>query len=106
MRLPLAGEPAGAGGGSRRPRRRARRRGASWWSTTTTTPPTASACCCEVLGAEVRVAHDGREALEAFSAYDPAVVLLDIGMPGMDGYEVARRIRAHAPDAPRLRSSP
>jgi len=51
----------------------------------------------EVLGAEVRVARDGPEALEAYSAYDPAVVLLDIGMPGMDGYEVARRIRAQSP---------
>ena len=48
------------------------------------------------LGAEVRVACAGHEALEAFQAYDPAVVLLDLGMPGMDGYEVARRLRAHA----------
>ena len=50
----------------------------------------------KVLGAEVRVARDGTEALEAYSVYDPAVVLLDIGMPGMDGYEVARRIRAQS----------
>jgi len=46
------------------------------------------------VGAEVRVAHDGAEALEAFEACRPRVVLLDIGMPGMDGYEVARRLRA------------
>ena len=51
----------------------------------------------QFLGADVRVARDGPEALEAFDAYDPAVVLLDIGMPGMDGYEVARRIRAGYP---------
>jgi len=51
----------------------------------------------EVLGAEVRVAHDGAEALDAFHASDPAVVLLDIGMPGMDGYEVARTLRACYP---------
>jgi PAS domain S-box-containing protein len=46
------------------------------------------------LGAEVRLAHDGPEALGACEAYRPDAVLLDIGMPGMDGYEVARRIRS------------
>ena len=48
----------------------------------------------ELLGAEVRLAHAGPDALEVAHAYDPSVVLLDIGMPGMDGYEVARRLRA------------
>jgi CheY-like chemotaxis protein len=52
----------------------------------------------KLLGAEVRVAHDGQEALEAFEAVDPSVVLLDIGLPGMDGYEVARRLRAAYPE--------
>jgi CheY-like chemotaxis protein len=47
-----------------------------------------------MLGAEVRVARDGAEALETFAAYKPSVVLLDIGMPGMNGYEVARAIRS------------
>jgi CheY-like chemotaxis protein len=47
----------------------------------------------ECLGAEVRVVHDGPAALHALETFQPAMVLLDIGMPGMDGYEVARRVR-------------
>jgi PAS domain S-box-containing protein len=46
-------------------------------------------------GHEVRVAHDGPSALEISKSYQPGVIFLDIGMPGMDGYEVARRIRQH-----------
>jgi PAS domain S-box-containing protein len=42
---------------------------------------------------EVRVAYDGPSALEVARLYGPEVVLLDIGLPGMDGYEVARRLR-------------
>ncbi len=44
-------------------------------------------------GHEVRVANDGPSALELAKAYQPVMVFLDIGMPGMDGYEVARRLR-------------
>ena len=44
-------------------------------------------------GHDVRVAHDGTSALVVAQSHRPAVVFLDIGMPGMDGYEVARRMR-------------
>jgi signal transduction histidine kinase/CheY-like chemotaxis protein len=49
----------------------------------------------KLRGADVRVVHGGPEALESIDDYQPAIVLLDIGMPGMDGYEVARKIRQH-----------
>src|SRR5688572_21173511 len=47
----------------------------------------------KLQGHEVRVAHSGPAALEMAKGYFPHAVFLDIGMPGMDGYEVARRMR-------------
>jgi len=47
----------------------------------------------EADGAEVRVVYDGRSALAMAESFMPSSVLLDIGMPVMDGYEVARRLR-------------
>jgi CheY-like chemotaxis protein len=44
-------------------------------------------------GHEVRSVHDGRRALDLAAEFLPDLVLLDIGLPGMDGYEVARRLR-------------
>jgi CheY-like chemotaxis protein len=44
-------------------------------------------------GHEVRTVHDGRSALDAAREFRPHVVLLDIGLPELDGYEVARRLR-------------
>ncbi|HEX2227025.1 MAG TPA: ATP-binding protein, partial [Candidatus Binatia bacterium] len=45
------------------------------------------------LGSEARAVYSGIEALELLEPYRPAMLLVDIGMPGMDGYELARRIR-------------
>ena len=47
----------------------------------------------QLLGAEVRVVNDGAAALRVLDEFWPAVVLLDIGMPELDGCEVAERIR-------------
>ena len=44
-------------------------------------------------GHEVRVAHDGPEAIEAARSRPFHVILLDIGLPGMDGYQVAEHLR-------------
>jgi PAS domain S-box-containing protein len=46
-----------------------------------------------LMGQDVCVAYDGPSALAQAQEFRPALVLLDIGMPGMDGYEVARRLR-------------
>jgi PAS domain S-box-containing protein len=48
----------------------------------------------EVLGHAARVAHDGPSALSEAAAHAPEVVFLDLGLPGMSGYEVARALRA------------
>jgi CheY-like chemotaxis protein len=41
------------------------------------------------------VTNDGSLALASLKVFDPHVVVLDIGLPGLDGYEVARRLRAN-----------
>ncbi|HEU4516496.1 MAG TPA: ATP-binding protein, partial [Steroidobacteraceae bacterium] len=48
-----------------------------------------------LLGVETRTAHDGPAALMALDDFQPSVILLDLGMPGMNGYEVAQRVRQH-----------
>jgi DNA-binding response OmpR family regulator len=48
----------------------------------------------QILGVEFRTAYDGSDALRAAETFRPDVVLLDIGLPDLDGYEVARRLRA------------
>ena len=49
-------------------------------------------------GDAVRIAYDGEEAVDAEAEFQPQVVLLDIGLPGLSGYDVARRIRARRGD--------
>ena len=46
-----------------------------------------------VLGNDTRTAYDGEEAVAASAEYLPDVVLLDIGMPKLNGYDACRRIR-------------
>jgi CheY-like chemotaxis protein len=47
-----------------------------------------------MLGHPVEIAHDGAAAIEKARANPPSVVLCDIGLPGMNGYEVANALRA------------
>jgi len=48
----------------------------------------------QLWGHDVRIAYDGSSALREAPAFLPDVILLDIGLPGFDGYEVARRVRS------------
>jgi two-component system OmpR family response regulator len=47
----------------------------------------------ETLGHEVRTMHDGPSALAMVDEFAPDVVILDIGLPGMNGFEIARELR-------------
>jgi CheY-like chemotaxis protein len=61
-------------------------------------PDTLRSCAnlLQVAGFEVATAADGVEALRVALQFQPATVLLDIELPGIDGFEVARRLRADA----------
>jgi CheY-like chemotaxis protein len=49
----------------------------------------------QLLGYEVRLAYTGPDGLQQALAWQPDIVLCDIGLPGLNGYEVAEAIRAH-----------
>ncbi|WP_189415915.1 hybrid sensor histidine kinase/response regulator [Cellvibrio zantedeschiae] len=51
----------------------------------------------EILGHEVKTTYNGFDALQVTASYQPELVLLDIGLPGMNGYEVAREIISNYP---------
>lgn len=53
-----------------------------------------TASALTMMGHDVRVAYDGPSALVEASAFRPSVAVLDIGLPGMDGYELAGRLRS------------
>lgn len=48
----------------------------------------------QLAGHETRVVFDGQQALAAWETFGPDVIVLDIGLPGMDGYDVIQRLRA------------
>ena len=50
-------------------------------------------CSSEEMGGDARVAYGGEHALEILEEYQPEVILLDIGMRGLDGYETCQRMR-------------
>ena len=56
----------------------------------------------EEAGHEVRVAHDGREGAALITEFAPDCAFVDIGLPGLDGYEVARNVREAARHATKL----
>ncbi|MES2793402.1 MAG: response regulator [Planctomycetota bacterium] len=49
----------------------------------------------QISGHRVHVAYDGKTGLTAAQSFEPNIILLDIGLPGMDGYAVARQLREH-----------
>ena len=86
-----------AGGEIAAPRRRRARSAAAatcWWSRTTTTPGWRSASCSSSGPSRAGPSATGSQGSPPPSNVPPEIALIDVGLPGIDGYEVARRIRA------------
>jgi PAS domain S-box-containing protein len=94
VRLPLAADhPAGEAGAEAEAEPAAATRGRILVVDDSVDSAESLALMLKLSGNEVRTAYDGPGALATAATFAPDVVLLDIGMPGMDGYEVARRLR-------------
>jgi PAS domain S-box-containing protein len=95
LRLPRSSPNATAGARASEPRAEpVRRRRRVLVVDDNTDSVESMALLLSALGHDVRTARDGPTALDEANRFDPEVVLLDIGMPGMDGYSAARRMRA------------
>jgi CheY-like chemotaxis protein len=65
-------------------------------------PSTAQITCTllQLLGHETRAANSGKQALELALIFEPDIAILDIGLPDLSGYEIARDLRAGSADRP------
>jgi PAS domain S-box-containing protein len=96
VRLPLAAEERRAGGKAPGDARKQRPQGPARRILIVEDNKDAAqslAMLLRLMGNDVHASYDGPSALEAAGAYRPDVVLVDIGLPGMSGHEVARRLR-------------
>ena len=58
--------------------------------------------CCRLGAHEVQTAYDGPAAVSAAGDFRPEAIFLDLGLPGMNGYDVAKHLRAAAALAPAM----
>ena len=96
VRLPLVAGPeasAPASGGARRPARAESERRKVLVTDDNEDAATALALLLTHMGNDVQIAHDGEEALTVAAQFQPDLILLDVGLPRLDGLEVTRRLR-------------